>query len=626
MIMNVVVMNSSRRTSTTPQPKTSHHTFPLPCLLQPKTSHHTSSLPCLLYLTCSVAKGQMITVLDEQTALFSKTKGEVSLGKKDKKRKKQQVLQEKIARRRGDDGDGEGEGDADGGARTSAFTRGWTESLSVREALPIKQGGKVIKVKRQEKHQEQEEDADMDGDDEEQEETQRGSKKSKKGKKGEVAASSKVPRVEEDNGYDFTPDFSQDKEVDRKRSLRDRDAHMARGGEDGEDDEDDEDADDGSGGGGGKSKTTKANTASNATVATEAAPAAVKTLSKSQVARQATAAFLCKMSPQQLQARIADICTSITENPARSLKRQLDDSDGGAENGVYRMADLFDVLTSLPGHSKMLEMAMLSALLVFKDICPGYRIRPPEETDKAVQLKKETKKMQDFEFALLGAYQRYLKFLENKVSSGLGNPRKAVGEWTPEALFGLSALRCQCEVLARLPHFNFRTSVLTSVVARAGQPCEEVSSMCCATLASMFKKDLEGEASLDAVHLLAKLLVVAKYDVPVALIRTLEHVRLRVHADESKRIHQKAKQERRKRKKSGDEVQIGLLESSAVADKSIAQKFQADALHEICLIYFRSVSVSFSLYLSLSTSSLSLPPLFLFTPSRCPPYWFFRLA
>ena len=536
----------------------------------------------------------MITALDEQTALFSKPKGEVSLGKKDRKRKKQQVLQEKLSRRRGDGGgdEGDGEGDADGGARTSAFTRGWTESLSVREALPIKQGGKVIKVKHQEKRVEQEEDdIDDDGGEEEQEEMQRGSKKTKKGKKGE-AASSNTQRVDEDSGYDFTPDFSQDKEVDRKRSLRDRDAHMARGGEDDEDEDgdDDEQVDDSS-----KSRTTKVNTASNAAATAAAPAAAAKTLSKSQVARQATAAFLCKLSPQQLQARIADICTSITENPARSLKRQLDDTDGGAENGVYRMADLFDVLTSLPGHSKILEMAMLSALLVFKDICPGYRIRPPEETDKAVQLKKETKKMQDFEFALLGAYQRYLKFLENKVSSGLGNPRKALGEWTPEARFGLSALRCQCEVLARLPHFNFRTSVLTSVVARAGQPSEEVSSMCCATLASMFKKDLEGEASLDAVHLLAKLLVVAKYDVPPALIRTLEHVRLRVHADESKWIHQKAKQERRKRKKSGDEVQIGLLESSAVADKSIAQKFQADALHEICLIYFRCASLSLSL-------------------------------
>lgn len=539
----------------------------------------------------------MFTEIDENTALFSKPKGEkASIGKKDRKRKKQQLLEDKISKRRGPGDSERGAADDDDRARTS-FTKGWTESLSTREALPIKKGGKVIKVRRQETPRE--EDDDVNEEDEEEEEEQRGNKKSKKSKSQPRApAGERVGGDAEDSEYDFTPDFSQDRQVDRTKSLKDSNAHRIaeRDGGEGEGEDKDgggEGSDDESWGkprtkGRGKHDAEGEAAASGAT-GIQAAPAA-KTLSKSQAARQATMVHLARLSDRQLQVRIADICTSITENPQRSLKRQLDAlTDGGPETGVYRMADLFDLLTGLPAHGKMLEMAMLSALLVFKDVCPGYRIRPPEETDKTVQLKKETKKLQDFEFALLGAYQRFLRFLEGKVSAGLGNPRKAVGHWGPEALFGLSALRCQCEVLASLPHFNFRTSVLTSVVARAGQPSEEVSTMCCATLVGLFKKDLEGEASLDAVHLLAKLLAVAKYDVPVALVRTLEHVKLRVHADESKRIHAKAKQERRKRKKSGDEVQIGMLEASAVTDKAIAQKFQADTLHEVCLIYFRLV-------------------------------------
>jgi hypothetical protein len=63
-----------------------------------------------------------------------------------------------------------------------------------------------------------------------------------------------------------------------------------------------------------------------------------------------------------------------------------------------------------------------------------------------------------------------------------------------------------------------------------------------------------------------------------------------VHADESKNIHKKAKQERRKRKRSGDDVDAGLLEARGVNSTEV-RKCQAASLQEICLIYFRLVFI-----------------------------------
>ena len=48
-----------------------------------------------------------------------------------------------------------------------------------------------------------------------------------------------------------------------------------------------------------------------------------------------------------------------------------------------------------------------------------------------------------------------------------------------------------------------------------------------------------------------------------------------------------AKQERRKRKKDVDDVEAALLEANPLPEKSNNLRFQADSLHEICLIFFR---------------------------------------
>jgi nucleolar complex protein 3 len=58
------------------------------------------------------------------------------------------------------------------------------------------------------------------------------------------------------------------------------------------------------------------------------------------------------------------------------------------------------------------RLAMLSLLAVFRDVIPGYRIRPVEEKEQeGVAVSKEVRKLWEFESALLKGYQSYLKGL-----------------------------------------------------------------------------------------------------------------------------------------------------------------------------------------------------------------------
>ena len=59
---------------------------------------------------------------------------------------------------------------------------------------------------------------------------------------------------------------------------------------------------------------------------------------------------------------------------------------------------------------------------------------------------------------------------------------------------------------------------------------------------------------------------------------------------------QRIKQERRKRKKDVDDVEAALLEANPLPEKSNNLRFQADSLHEICLIFFQVLFLFFIYY------------------------------
>lgn len=295
-----------------------------------------------------------------------------------------------------------------------------------------------------------------------------------------------------------------------------------------------------------------------------------------------------KASFEEKRLSIAEICHSICTDPMRALQKRR---DADVADDVRYISELLAYFGDVD--LRVQEVAMLSSLLVFKDICPAYRIRTTAEFEQGVQLKKETKRLRDFEVAVLHNYQYYVRYLEKTVQNGLGSTKRTSPltdcNGVPNAHWelGLSALRCQCELMRGLIHFNLRSIVLTSIVARAGQHIEGVSSICCRTIRDIFVGDKEGDVIFELVGIMGKHLQACKYDVPEGFMRCFEHIKFTVHADSARDIRRKAKQNRRKRKKAGDEVEAAMQESDMSAQIINAKRFQADALHEVCVIYFR---------------------------------------
>ena len=88
--------------------------------------------------------------------------------------------------------------------------------------------------------------------------------------------------------------------------------------------------------------------------------------------------------------------------------------------GLLRRLQSFSLKkVSTPSHPEPVEnyvlirkLALLSQLAVFKDIIPGYRIRPLTDKEKAEKVSQLVQRTRDFEQGLVNVYQAYLRILD----------------------------------------------------------------------------------------------------------------------------------------------------------------------------------------------------------------------
>ena len=519
----------------------------------------------------------------------------------------------------------------------------WGNLPSEREALPIKQNGKVLRVIVKDEGPI----AKKAGSDEDEDEDENDGG----GSGGEFddlpsSGSEKEDDEEDAEGYDFKAGFLED-----NKDFKDwEDGNI-------EDDDDDGKKDDDKG----KKKIKKKRKPkkihgqdSDSEVDEEAVKADIKDKrveqnkankkdrkSRNENEHVRRMRFLGKLPIAKMQAYIGSICSCVVNNPQIGLKRRKAPSksaekgeDGTqmvtAESGKspkewfnslddadYKLMDLFHILTANSSSrgkkegeeqeiffsEQVLELTMLSALLVFKDICPEQRIRPESERQSLqdVTLKKDTKNVREFELALLGAYEKYLKTLGEFINAGLGNVSKTKNKAMEKdsllssskksksrkgSSLGLSALRCVCELLSALPNFNFRQGLLKTIVVRAAQPSSDSNDLACQSLIALLEKDTLFEASYETISMMAQYMLSVKFaHIPENFIKVLEHANLTVKADASKSLKMAAKRERRKRKRAQDET----LETTTKQDTILGQKLQANCLHEVSLVYFRLI-------------------------------------
>ncbi|XP_038070833.1 nucleolar complex protein 3 homolog [Patiria miniata] len=255
------------------------------------------------------------------------------------------------------------------------------------------------------------------------------------------------------------------------------------------------------------------------------------------------------------------------------------------------------------------KLVMVSLVEVFKDISPGYRIREWGEKAKAVELSRDVKKKRDFEEGLLKQYKAYLSFLEkacrgHKKSKKQIQREKEQGKSTfdlPESAkrsLAEVAARCLCSLMTSLHHFNYRTNIINVVVSLMTSEHEEICNTCCLNVRTLFKTDHVGEAVLDAVRFISRLIRSHNYSVSPKVLNTflslkIKEVTLPEEEDKKKKLIEKKEKlkkmsrSQKKHQKRLAEVEKELQATEASENKNKRKKLHTEIIQSVFATYFR---------------------------------------
>lgn len=248
------------------------------------------------------------------------------------------------------------------------------------------------------------------------------------------------------------------------------------------------------------------------------------------------------------------------------------------------------------------KLALASQGAIYKDVIPGYRIRPLSEEDMSTKISKEVRKLRDFEQSLLSGYRNYVQKLASLAKPGRG------GSSAAEASLKSIAINCACSMLQAVPHFNFRGELLKIIVNRlARRQIDPDMVKCREALEDIFAKDADGMVSLEAVRLLSKMMKARDFRIHESVFDTFLYLRLlgefsmkasrdRVdrEPEEETQTGKKQKQKRefrtkreRKVHKERKVVEKDMKQADALVSHEERDKNQAETLKLVFGIYFR---------------------------------------
>ncbi|MBN3312292.1 NOC3L protein, partial [Atractosteus spatula] len=293
---------------------------------------------------------------------------------------------------------------------------------------------------------------------------------------------------------------------------------------------------------------------------------------------------------EERKAHIAELGSAILSEPVNNIKKVKE------LRSMLMEVDPFVAVT-------VRKLVMVSLMEVFKDIVPSYRIRPLTEAEKATKVKKETQQLREFEQGLVSQYKFYLENLEQTVKDWKQMKKKKSDAVSLKAYRGLAevALKCLCELLTALPHFNFHNNIIVMIVPLMNDPSRKVSEMCCEAVKKMLKQDKVGQASLGMVKVISGLVKSRNYDVKPEVLKTLLCLRIKEVevmkdaedvAPKKKFMTFKEKRKnlsrmQRKWKKAEEKLERELLEAEASESKEKKMKLHTETLNIVFLIYFR---------------------------------------
>lgn len=206
----------------------------------------------------------------------------------------------------------------------------------------------------------------------------------------------------------------------------------------------------------------------------------------------------------EVKEELARIASLVNEDP---------EEHAGAFRTLGQIAD--------SSNHTIKKLGLATQLAVYKDVIPGYRIRPIAEIDQTEKVSKEVRRLRAFEQSLVSSYQAYIKDLATCAKNRSGGASEAASSVKQVAI------ACTCALLIAVPHFNFRGELLKIVVGKLSTNKIDADFVKCReTLETLFLKDEDGTSSLDAVGLITRMMKARKYQIDEGVLNTFLHLRL----------------------------------------------------------------------------------------------------
>lgn len=115
---------------------------------------------------------------------------------------------------------------------------------------------------------------------------------------------------------------------------------------------------------------------------------------------------LCAHRKEQCKLEIGALASAIVQDP---------------ENSIGKLHELREICNCKDPDvaNAVSKLAMVSLTTVFKDIIPGYRIRPLTDQEKSTTVTKDVRQIRAFEQGLLSNYQAFLQHIYKRIRGNI---------------------------------------------------------------------------------------------------------------------------------------------------------------------------------------------------------------
>ena len=286
---------------------------------------------------------------------------------------------------------------------------------------------------------------------------------------------------------------------------------------------------------------------------------------------------------RRAQEELAKIATQLNEEP---------EEHPGAFKALAKI-----------GESPLLpiqKLCIVTQMAVYKDVIPGYRIRPGTEDPAGGMLSKDVKRLRTYEQALVTGYQVYIKTLAQHATS-----QSQKGDKPGKSVANI-AITCACTLLNAVPYFNFRSDLLRILVRKlSGRKVDADFVKCRKALETLFTDDEEGRPSMEAVSLLTKMMKARDYRIHESILNLFLQLRLlsefsgkgshdKVERTDDGTNGQKQKQKKvfrtkkeRKRLKEEKAAEKVMAQADATVSHEERDQMQSETLKMVFAAYFR---------------------------------------